>query len=138
MLSKYKNIIVFVGIGLVLILIYVFFIKGDSNDEQASLISTSNGDSNPGSTSAEDGGAIAQDFLSLLLNVKSINLDDKIFSDPAFISLEDSSIELVPDGTEGRPNPFAPIGSDASVQTQQTKESGTTANPPTIETTKIN
>ena len=27
-------------------------------------------------------------------------------------TLHDSSILLIPDGTEGRPNPFAPIGSD--------------------------
>ena len=53
---------------------------------------------------------VNQDFLTILLNVKNVKLDDSIFSDPAFNSLRDSSIVLVPDNTEGRPNPFAPIG----------------------------
>ena len=75
----------------------------------------------------------------VLLNVKNIKLDDSIFSDIAFSNLRDSSITLIPDGTEGRPNPFAPIGSDASVApvnnssvpktTQTTTQSGV---PPTV------
>ena len=55
---------------------------------------------------------IAKDFLNLLLNVKNIKLDDSIFADNAFNSLRDSSIVLTPDGNEGRPNPFAPLGSE--------------------------
>ena len=60
--------------------------------------------------------ATTQDFLTLLLSVKSISLDKDvaIFSDNAFIGLHDSSIILVPDGTEGRVNPFAPLGTDAT------------------------
>jgi hypothetical protein len=58
---------------------------------------------------------VAKDFFALLLNVKNIKLDDAILSDPAFLSLRDSSIVLVPDGNEGRPNPFAKFGNDAVV-----------------------
>ena len=55
---------------------------------------------------------VAKDFLTLLLSVKNIKLDDAIFFDVAFNSLHDSSITLIPDGTEGRPNPFAQFGND--------------------------
>lgn len=110
MTSKIKNILIFVLIGSVMIWVYFFFIKS-SPEDQALLTSTSSNVVDQAGVSGENS-AIAQDFLALLLNVKSITLQDSIFSDPAFISLKDSSIELVPDGNEGRPNPFAPIGSD--------------------------
>ena len=79
-----------------------------------------------------------QDFLSLLLNVKSIKLDSTIFDDPAFLSLYDSSITLTPDGTEGRVNPFAPLGADVVVAVTPTcilpqvldAETNTCINPP--------
>lgn len=110
MTLKPKNIIIFVSIAIILILIYIFFIKKDP--EEAALVSSLDTQvvvdtSIPGSSAA-----IAQDFLTLLLNVKTIRLNDAIFSDPAFASLHDSSITLIPDGNEGRPNPFAPLGVD--------------------------
>jgi len=115
MISKIKNIIIFAVIVVALILVYVFFIK--KSPEEANLISSSVSplgnavlpDQQP--ISAENS-SVAKDFLSVLLNVKSVKLDGSIFSDPAFMNLSDSSILLVPDGNEGRPNPFAPIGSE--------------------------
>ena len=108
MASKIKNIIIFVIIAAVLILVYVFFFK--KAPEETGLVSS------PGNTVLpnidSDQNSIGKDFLSVLLNVKNIKLDDNIFSDPVFVSLHDSSIELISDGNEGRPNPFAPLGSD--------------------------
>jgi len=92
---------------------YVFYTK--ANPPVAALVSSSTSSSVvPSTTTGDDKTAITQDFLTLLLGVKSIKLDDSIFKDPAFINLHDSSISLTPDGTEGRPNPFAPIGNDTS------------------------
>ncbi len=109
-MPKPKNIIIFIAIGLFLFSIYFFFIRKPA--DTAPLVSTTapEGSLFPDGTVAEP--AIAQDFLNLLLNVQTIKLDDSIFSDIAFTSLRDSSITLIPDGTEGRPNPFAPIGID--------------------------
>lgn len=106
--DKLKNIIFFLGIMLVLVLGYLFFSGGD--EESALVTSDSSSVVTPPLSGADS--RIAGDFLSVLLSIRGITLDTTIFSDPAFLSLRDSSIELVPDGNEGRPNPFAPIGSD--------------------------
>ncbi len=127
-MPKIKNIIIFTSIGAALVLIYVFFFR--SSSDTAPLVSSSNG-APLTATSATNGNpnqnsAIARDFLNLLLSVKNIKLDDTIFSDVAFTSLHDSSITLTPDGTEGRPNPFAPIGVDNTASTQATTPASTT------------
>ncbi len=54
-----------------------------------------------------------QDLISLLLELKSITLDESIFSNPSFQSLQDFSQELVPEPV-GRINPFAPLGQGQS------------------------
>ena len=113
-MPKIKNIIIFITIGTVFVLIYIFFIKPAPNDV-ATLISSSETPIVSNTVTGNTNEAIAQDFLSLLLNVKNIKLDDAIFSDVAFISLDDSnSITLIPDGTEGRINPFAKFGNDVA------------------------
>lgn len=104
--SKIKNLILFLIIVVILFLIYMFFIKKDANS--TNLVSVSvNGNIVP-TTDNET----SLDFLTLLLNVKSIKLDSSIFSDDSFIRLYDSSIILIPDGNEGRVNPFAPLGAE--------------------------
>lgn len=112
MLSKIKNAIIFLSIAILLILVYVFFIK--KSPEGASLVSSVN---NPISTTNSTSSlpALDKDFPPLLLNVKNIKLDDSIFSDKAFQTLTDSSITLIGDGNEGRANPFAPLGADQSI-----------------------
>lgn len=112
-----RNIIIFVTVAGFFVLIYIFVIK--SSPDQGSLISSMPENTLP---SVEGSGMdsdipngttlITKDFLTLLLNVKNIKLDDAILSDIAFNSLHDSSITLIPDGTEGRPNPFAQFGDD--------------------------
>lgn len=53
--------------------------------------------------------SVDQDLIAILLQLKSIKLDDAIFSDSAFKSLQDFSQELVQEPI-GRNNPFAPLG----------------------------
>lgn len=112
----------FIGIATILVFGYLFFFKGDT--EEGFLSSSTNSDTeNTGAVATQS--TVAQDFLPILLSVKSLKLDDSIFSDPAFLTLYDSSIILVPDGNEGRPNPFAPIGSDIIVTSPPAPPSGT-------------
>ncbi len=108
-----KNIIIFVAIGTAFALIYIFFIKPSPDD--AALVSSL---ADPTALSVETEGndpAVTKDFLNLLLSVKNIKLNDAIFSDGAFLNLHDSSITLVPDGNEGRVNPFAPLVDDTTI-----------------------
>lgn len=91
-------------------MIYIYFIKPSS--PTAALVSSSPTPTVGSTVASSADPLVAQEFLTLLLSVKNIKLDDTIFSDRAFNSLHDSSITLIPDGTEGRPNPFAPIGTD--------------------------
>ena len=108
-----RNIIIFVGIAAVFFSAYIFFIGG-SDEPEANLISSSNSTlPDTEDTTPLQQTLIAQNFLSLLLNVKTIKLDDSIFSLDTFNSLRDSSIILFPDGNEGRPNPFAQLGADS-------------------------
>lgn len=53
--------------------------------------------------------AVGKELLSLLLTLKSLDLKEDIFADPAFRRLEDFSLELAPQPV-GRSNPFAPFG----------------------------
>lgn len=64
-----------------------------------------------------DADQIGQEFLTQLLNIRSIKLRDDIFSSPAFLSLVDFTIELNQPGNEGRQNPFAPFGVDDATLT---------------------
>ena len=133
-MPKIKNIIIFTAIAVAFILIYIFFIRPSPEEENLVL--------SPGAAMLPDiGGAtasgsaqvtaplVAKDFLSLLLSVKNIKLDDAILSDPAFLTLRDSSIVLTPDGNEGRPNPFAQFGNDA-VATPAVPATSTPSTPP--------
>lgn len=115
--SKIKNITIFTVIAAALILVYIFFIK--QTPEEPSLVSSTgttlpNANDLPVNAETPNGKAEAanQDFLALLNSVKNIVLNDSIFSEQTFNSLNDSSIALEPDGTEGRPNPFAQFGTD--------------------------
>lgn len=56
---------------------------------------------------------VGGDILNLVEKTKDLTIDKSIFSSNLFISLVDFNITLSPEN-KGRPNPFAPIGSDSS------------------------
>jgi hypothetical protein len=66
----------------------------------------------------------------MLLSVKSIKLEDSIFSNIAFNNLHDSSIDLIPPSNKGRVNPFAPIGYEDTLA-PKTPAKPQTVTPPT-------
>jgi hypothetical protein len=109
--SKSKNLIILVGVLVVLVLVYFFVIKKPT--ETAGIVPASG--VNPITTGVTGETSLTADnFLAELLSIRSIDLDISLFSDPAFATLRDSTIIISKDGTEGRPNPFAPIGSDSA------------------------
>lgn len=54
-----------------------------------------------------------RDLVATLLQLRTVTLDGTIFSDPAFQSLLDYGIEIVPEPV-GRTNPFAPLPTSAA------------------------
>lgn len=114
---KFKNIIIIVVVALVLILVYFFLIKKDPAED--ALLTSSNTLSDNKASQAQES-TLETDFISLLLSVKSIKLEDSIFSNKSFSFLKDSSIVLIQEGNEGRVNPFAPIGYESSTTSTST------------------
>ena len=113
-MPKIKNILIFLIVGAVFVSIYIFFIKKSS--PIAPLISSSSNPVLPDTTVEGSNEDVDTGFLALLLSVQNIKLNDSIFSDSAFTSLDGShSIVLIQDGNEGRFNPFAPFGTDIVV-----------------------
>lgn len=102
-IRKYKRILIILGV-LILVFIIYSFMKGDSTANQGAISITEN-------SNAEPQNPIGQQFFNQLLTLQNIRLDNQVFSDPRFQSLEDFS-QPIPDEPQGRPNPFAPIGVD--------------------------
>jgi len=96
---------------------YFVFVDDGSLGGATSPLQTSTGQPVSGLSQQNqvvDADEIGQQFLSQLLNIRSLKLREDIFSRPAFLSLEDFTINLVQPGNEGRRNPFAPFGIDTS------------------------
>lgn len=110
--SKIKNVIIVVVLIGVLVLGYIFFIKGNSNE--TNLTSSAISNFLPNNDALTNNIAVDSEFVTTLLSVKNIKLNNSIFSSTDFLNLRDSSISLIQDGNEGRKNPFAPIGSDVA------------------------
>lgn len=109
-----RNLIIFVVIGLALSAGYYFFLRNPEPAGNLVPVSTlqSGGSSVATTANSAEQNALAQNFLTLLLNVKNIKIDTNIFSDKSFETLNDSSIVITPDTNPGRPNPFAQFGND--------------------------
>lgn len=94
--TQYKN--VFVAIILIGIAFFAYsFFAGGEDDAVLTEVAT-NGNS-----------SVDNELIALLLELKSIRLDETVFTDPAFQSLQDFSQTLVVEPV-GRVNPFAPLG----------------------------
>ena len=104
-----RNLILFLVIGGILAGGFYYFFNKNTPEE--ANITSSSAPSNPAVNSANNLPATS---------ISGINLDTSIFSNPAFLSLRDSSVILIPRGNEGRPNPFAPIGIDKVPDTLNT------------------
>lgn len=53
------------------------------------------------------GGLVDKELVGTLLQLRAVSLGGTIFSDPAFIELQDFGTQIIPEPV-GRPNPFAP------------------------------
>lgn len=121
----------FILIALVLIgggvIAYSGFGKAASTKGASPLQSSNAGASTPASATTPST-EVSNQFLRLLLSINSISISNELFAKPAYLALVDFSTRLESDGTEGRPNPFAPIGVE---QTTATGGTGSVVNQPT-------
>lgn len=75
----------------------VFFLSGDATPSLSSTTSATDAAFSPAS----------QNLLVVLANLRTIQLNNAIFSSPAFASLTDFGVTIAPEPV-GRVNPFAP------------------------------
>lgn len=115
MKSIIRNIIILAIVVILAIVGYSVFFKKDTA-QTGGLVTTSGQGAGQTASVIDSPG---KDFVTLLLNIRTLKLDDSIFSNTAFTSLQDFSRPIPPDTDPGRPNPFAPLGADsAGVSTQ--------------------
>lgn len=94
--KKYKTLILVVAIVIIAGVAYTVLFGGE---DDALLVA----ERSDNVASAEE-----SNLLTFLLDLRAVKLDERIFSDPVFKSLEDFGQELVAEPV-GRENPFAPI-----------------------------
>ncbi|MDQ3244770.1 MAG: hypothetical protein M3P22_00250 [bacterium] len=114
-MPKIRNILIFIAIGVVLFGAYFFFVKKEKTPD---LVTNTNTIVDTNTNVGVPNYQIVANALPVLLSIQDIKLDDSLFFDPTFKHLKDASIILIPDGNEGRPNPFAPIGFDTYEETK--------------------
>ncbi len=111
--KKTLLVIVIVVIGFV---IYSLFFAGGTEEE---LLVAESG--------AND--LIGAELLTILLDLKTITLDDSLFKRDAFLSLVDFSRPITPEPI-GRPNPFVPIGTEGDTPFREDDLGGLDFAPP--------
>lgn len=100
-MSKKNKFIFLVLLILIAFIGYRFLMKDDSGSSTSDLTTES---------SSSGQSSVGKELLATLAKIKSITLDEKIFSDPIFQNLNDFSKPMETQDI-GRANPFAPIDS---------------------------
>ncbi|MBP6912369.1 MAG: hypothetical protein KBB86_00350 [Candidatus Pacebacteria bacterium] len=105
-----KKIIIFVSIVIIVTVVAVL-VLGKNNSATNAILQTTNLSTTTTQTEGDQSGK----FLQSLSQVKSINLDTTFFKNKSYQKLVDFSLTPVIEDQRliGRPNPFAPIGSDS-------------------------
>lgn len=111
MLAFLKKNLVVVGIIVVAAGVLYYFYSSSSG---GALLTSSDQTQSP----------VSQQILATLGNLRTIKLDNSIFSDPLFQSLSDFGVSIPP-AAAGRRNPFAPVGQSGPAATGTTTASST-------------
>jgi len=127
MATKKKNknvtyILVGLVIAIVILIVYAMFAPSQQTVDQNGLQSVVDGaraGSRIGDLDSNQAQLANSQILSVLSNIKNIQLEDDIFANPVFRDLRDSQLSI-PDPVQiGRPNPFIPYGFDSFDATSQ-------------------
>ena len=90
-------------------LTYTYFLKPGAKSPLSSLVSSNGTDTATTEDTLSD-----NFFLQMLLNLQAIKLNTTVFDSTSFQSLKDQTTQIEAAKNAGRPNPFAPVGYDAS------------------------
>lgn len=96
-IRQYQNIFVIAGVIILAFVLYSLFFTGGT---PTPALTTEN--------VAASQTAVEQELISLLLELRSIKLDESIFADTRFRGLEDFGQNVIEEPV-GRTNPFAPL-----------------------------
>lgn len=105
--SSKKSTFIIIGIIVVAVIAYFYFKGGKS--ESSAIVET-----NPETE------AVSQQVLSLLGQIKQLNIDADFFKSAAFQTLQDYNVPIQPVSV-GRINPFAPIPGTEIQDTSRTR-----------------
>jgi hypothetical protein len=104
-IKQNRLLAVVVALFVFAILYYAFFMNKGSS---VALLSSGGG---LGNTSPQ-----SQQLLVVLANLRTIQLNDAVFKDPVFLSLNDFGVVITPENA-GRRNPFLPFAPDVQPPT---------------------
>jgi hypothetical protein len=91
-----------------------YFAYSHFSGEGISTFAKDQGGANMVASVASAGTLNSTAFLSTLLSLNRINVDDSIFKTKSFSSLRDNTVPIASDTPVGRPNPFASIDIESS------------------------
>ncbi len=112
MLALLKKNMILIGVVVVAAAILYFY----SSSGSGALLTNSGEENSP----------VSQEILATLGNLRTIKLDNSIFTDPLFMSLSDFGV-AIPPAAAGRRNPFAPVGADGAAAAKPATTTGTGA-----------
>ena len=107
-MGLFKNNIILATIVLIVISAGGFYYISRDKQDDSDLLT---------SESVENG--VDRELLATLLQLKSLKFNPGLLQSNTFKSLKDFSREI-PDEPKGRPNPFAPIGTDKAISVSTT------------------
>jgi len=94
-------------IGVLILGIACYYVGGDSEE--------------PHTASSNDINPHTAELITSLTTLQTIDLDEKLFADPAFNSLTDFGV-IIPPQEVGRRNPFAPVGAGEARPPEEEEE----------------
>lgn len=116
--QNHKKIFLFVGIFIVVAIIYeLFFSGGGAASSKTPFSPTADGLVSEIQPSSSDA-IVGRDLLALLAQLQTISLDTSVFTNPVFVSLQDWSRPIDPQPfskAQGRQNPFSDFNKSAAV-----------------------
>ncbi len=102
------------GLAVIVIIGAWFFLGGEPAPQENGLVTE---------TFTSPATEEERDLVATLLQLKAVELNAAIFSNPAFQSLKDFGSQIVPEPV-GRPNPFAPLTQTAGAGNTATSSTG--------------